>query len=123
MGNPPIRGGVGIGQGQGFSGDGGVGAHMSHDSLLVHASVVCGSQAVCESLTQSRLSAAEEARRRRFTVTRTCKRMMDSYPLVAAMFALVVWSLLLAACNTTQGAGKDIEKLGEGIQDAAESSK
>lgn len=56
-------------------------------------------------------------------MTRTCKRMVDSYPLLAAMFALVVWSLLLVGCNTTQGAGKDIEKLGEGIQDAAETSK
>lgn len=27
--------------------------------------------------------------------------------------------LALAACNTTEGAGKDIESLGESIQDAA----
>ncbi|MBK7403330.1 MAG: entericidin A/B family lipoprotein [Phycisphaerales bacterium] len=28
--------------------------------------------------------------------------------------------MLLAACNTTKGVGKDVENLGENIQDAAD---
>lgn len=36
--------------------------------------------------------------------------------LLAWMFAM----LGLAACNTTRGAGEDVEATGEGIQDAAE---
>ncbi len=35
----------------------------------------------------------------------------------ASLFAS---AFCLAACNTTEGAGKDIEELGEGIQDAAD---
>jgi entericidin B len=32
-------------------------------------------------------------------------------------------ALLLSACNTMQGAGKDIERGGEKVQDAAEKAK
>jgi len=41
--------------------------------------------------------------------------------LVAAV--LVSGALTLAACNTTEGAGKDIEKAGEGIKDTARDAK
>ena len=37
--------------------------------------------------------------------------------------ALLVIVLAVAACNTTQGFGKDVEKAGEGIQGAAEDAK
>lgn len=36
--------------------------------------------------------------------------------LLAGLFMIV----LLAGCNTLQGAGQDIERAGEGIQDAAD---
>lgn len=41
---------------------------------------------------------------------------------LALVAALVFGSsaLLLTACNTTEGAGKDIEATGEAIQDAAD---
>ncbi len=35
----------------------------------------------------------------------------------------IVCALVLTACNTIQGAGKDIERGGEKIQDAAQSAK
>jgi predicted small secreted protein len=37
-----------------------------------------------------------------------------------ALIAFAVGSLALTACNTMDGAGKDIEKAGEKIQDAAD---
>jgi predicted small secreted protein len=39
-----------------------------------------------------------------------------------AMLALLLLgaALILPACNTTRGAGKDIEKAGEGLQRSAE---
>lgn len=36
---------------------------------------------------------------------------------------LCACAMLLTACNTMQGAGKDIEKGGEKVQDAAKSTK
>lgn len=36
------------------------------------------------------------------------------------LFALALAVLALSACNTLQGAGKDIERAGEEIQDAAD---
>jgi predicted small secreted protein len=33
------------------------------------------------------------------------------------LFILSVMSLLLTGCNTIQGIGKDVEKLGEKVQD------
>ncbi|HEU4619811.1 MAG TPA: entericidin A/B family lipoprotein [Gammaproteobacteria bacterium] len=36
------------------------------------------------------------------------------------LLALVVSSFLLTACNTIEGAGKDIEKAGDAVQDAAD---
>ena len=41
---------------------------------------------------------------------------------VTAMMIALATSAL-PACNTTEGAGKDIEKAGQGIQHAAEKSK
>ena len=44
---------------------------------------------------------------------------------VALALAVVASGLagLLAACNTTEGVGKDIESAGEGIKDAARKAK
>lgn len=35
------------------------------------------------------------------------------------MFAIMCAALSMAACNTIQGAGEDVEKAGEAVQDAA----
>lgn len=40
--------------------------------------------------------------------------------LLASIAAACLW---LAACNTTEGVGKDIESAGEGIKDAARDAK
>ncbi|GEM_PF-2609027 len=40
------------------------------------------------------------------------------------VFTLVATcGLLFSGCNTTQGAGKDLENVGEGIQNSAERNK
>ncbi len=39
------------------------------------------------------------------------------------LLLVVIAALTLSACNTMQGAGKDIEKTGEVIQDKAEDAK
>ncbi len=39
---------------------------------------------------------------------------------VTAACLIGVSSVVLTACNTTEGLGKDIEAAGEGIQDAAD---
>ncbi len=39
------------------------------------------------------------------------------------LFTLVAALYLLAGCNTLEGAGKDIQKGGEKIEDAAKKSK
>jgi predicted small secreted protein len=56
-------------------------------------------------------------------MSRTTRQFIASYPLGFLAFAAMVCALMLSGCNTTQGAGKDIEKLGEGIQGAAEGAK
>ena len=38
----------------------------------------------------------------------------------AALLAALAMVMGLAACNTVKGAGKDVEKAGEGIQNAAD---
>ncbi len=43
--------------------------------------------------------------------------------LLPIVFAAALWSLLASGCNTMQGAGKDIEKGGEKLQDAAQRNK
>lgn len=41
-----------------------------------------------------------------------------------AWLSLLAWTIGgLAACNTVEGAGKDVEAAGEEIQDAAEDAK
>lgn len=40
--------------------------------------------------------------------------------LFAGSLLLVLCVILLSGCNTTKGAGKDIEAAGEAIQDAAD---
>ncbi|QJR12638.1 hypothetical protein DSM104443_03730 [Usitatibacter rugosus] len=42
---------------------------------------------------------------------------------VIALGAILVSSFVLSACNTVQGAGKDIERGGEKVQDAAVKTK
>ena len=39
------------------------------------------------------------------------------------LFLVIIAALTLSACNTIQGAGKDIEKSGEVIQDKAQDAK
>ncbi len=43
--------------------------------------------------------------------------------LLPVVFLAAFWSLLATGCNTMQGAGKDIEKGGEKLQDAAQRNK
>ncbi|HWB20047.1 MAG TPA: entericidin A/B family lipoprotein [Phycisphaerales bacterium] len=38
---------------------------------------------------------------------------------VAALL-LVSWAFIVTGCNTVHGAGKDVEKTGEAIQDASD---
>lgn len=40
--------------------------------------------------------------------------------LIAGLVAMACCCLSLTACNTVEGAGKDIEGLGEAVQDAAD---
>jgi predicted small secreted protein len=37
-----------------------------------------------------------------------------------AIMTLIVTSLILAACNTVEGVGRDIKSAGEAIEDAAD---
>lgn len=56
----------------------------------------------------------------------TTRETKSSNALVAraGLVALVLASTLtLIGCNTTEGAGKDIESLGEGIKDTARDAK
>ena len=43
--------------------------------------------------------------------------------LVAALLAAIALPLLLSACNTTKGAGKDISAAGAAITDTADDNK
>lgn len=46
--------------------------------------------------------------------------MSKVYKQIISLALLAAFSVVLVGgCNTTKGAGKDIEKAGEGIQDAA----
>ena len=44
---------------------------------------------------------------------------MKTKSFVSTLLALVASALLLTGCNTMDGAGKDMEKAGEKVQDAA----
>ena len=49
------------------------------------------------------------------------KRTMTKFCCWLLIAAGLMWtSATLTGCNTTEGAGEDIEDLGEGIQDAAD---
>jgi len=43
--------------------------------------------------------------------------------MIRKLMALLIAGIVLAGCNTMQGAGKDIERGGEKIQDAAGNAK
>ena len=42
---------------------------------------------------------------------------------MAALAVLLEFAIALAACNTIEGAGKDVKAAGQGIEKAAEKSK
>jgi entericidin A len=44
---------------------------------------------------------------------------MRSFPAVRRVLVIAVAVLVLAGCNTIQGAGKDIKRAGEKIEEAA----
>lgn len=47
-----------------------------------------------------------------------------SFPLAAALLAVAALGLLtVAGCNTVEGAGEDIENLGDNIEDTAEDAQ
>lgn len=39
---------------------------------------------------------------------------------ICQIFSLAIMVFVLAACNTVQGVGRDIQRTGEAIEDAAE---
>ncbi len=43
--------------------------------------------------------------------------------MINRLIAMLIAAMLVAGCNTMQGAGKDIERGGEKIQDAAGNAK
>jgi predicted small secreted protein len=43
--------------------------------------------------------------------------------MIKQLIAATIAGIVLAACNTTEGAGRDIERGGEEIQDAAGKAK
>jgi predicted small secreted protein len=51
--------------------------------------------------------------------------MAITTPLHRALLAtmLVATTAMLSACNTTEGAGKDVERTGEAVQDTAKDVK
>lgn len=49
--------------------------------------------------------------------------MRNSAKLLLTLAAIIVAAPLLTACNTTEGAGKDLSKAGNGISNAAERNK
>lgn len=57
---------------------------------------------------------------KRWKVRQSKKRIAQFGLLTSAAAALVT---LLAACNTTEGVGKDIESAGEGLKEAAQDAK
>ena len=42
---------------------------------------------------------------------------------IAATMAALAMVMGLAACNTVEGVGKDVERAGKGVQNAAENAK
>lgn len=52
--------------------------------------------------------------------TASCARVVPAVRWLLAALVCSVALTALSACNTVDGAGKDIESAGEGIQDAAD---
>jgi predicted small secreted protein len=57
------------------------------------------------------------AYRKDLSMTRNRHNFLDRY---LTPLALMIISIALVACNTTEGAGKDIEAAGDAIEDAAQ---
>jgi entericidin B len=53
-------------------------------------------------------------------ITKKEQIMKTYYTKVKSMITVLILSSALGACATMEGAGEDIEKAGEAIQDAAE---
>lgn len=51
------------------------------------------------------------------------KSRVSGWMLAAAVAALVSWMLVIPGCRTMEGAGKDIQKAGEKIEDKADENK
>ena len=49
-----------------------------------------------------------------------CNRMKTQSIKLTAAIVLLISMLAFSGCNTVKGAGKDVEKAGEGIQNSAE---
>lgn len=47
----------------------------------------------------------------------------DSHVRIALLACAILSPVVLAACNTTKGVGKDVEAAGEGIQEVADDAK
>lgn len=54
-------------------------------------------------------------------MTRTNKQSLKAQ--VLALLTMLLAGGILTACNTVEGAGKDIESAGEGIKDTARDAK
>lgn len=48
---------------------------------------------------------------------------MKTHKFVLFVLLAALWTLATTGCNTIQGAGKDVEKAGDKIQDAAQRNK
>ena len=48
---------------------------------------------------------------------------MKMFKKIAATMAALAMVMGLAACNTVEGVGKDVERAGEGVQNAADKAK
>jgi len=61
--------------------------------------------------------------RRRSTMFNRIQRHLGSTHFLFVFTLVATCGLLFSGCNTTQGAGKDLENVGEGIQNSAERNK
>lgn len=51
------------------------------------------------------------------------RRDMETIMKIAFMAFALLLTTAAAACNTVEGAGKDVEAVGDGVQDAAQDAK
>lgn len=56
----------------------------------------------------------------RVGVKRIPRNNMKTKNALSLLLAALVWAVIGTGCNTMEGAGKDIEKAGDKIQDAAD---